>query len=76
MPFAAAWRANSSPIPKDAPVTSARRQYTCFPGCFMAPTSVRMVTRQVLAQGPARGRLGCRWVRWRARRGCCWRAAR
>jgi hypothetical protein len=35
-PVAAAWRANSSPMPDEAPVTSAHGPYVCLSSCFMA----------------------------------------
>jgi hypothetical protein len=38
MPLGAAWRANSSPIPEYAPVTSAHGPYECLSTCFMAPS--------------------------------------
>jgi hypothetical protein len=35
-PVAAAWRANSSPMPDEAPVTSAHGPYVYLSSCFMA----------------------------------------
>jgi hypothetical protein len=40
MPLAAAWPANSPPIPEDPPVTSAHGPYTYLPGCFMSASFV------------------------------------
>ena len=36
--LAATWRANSSPMPEEAPVTSAQGPYVCLSICFMAPS--------------------------------------
>ena len=57
-PLAAAWRANSSPIPEDAPVTSAQGPYACLSICFITPFSGRNSTT-----GPYQktGRLSTVW---------------